>query len=149
LIADPSGRAFAVENAEGKIVELIPEGALIPVTEDRADEFKRKCVKLRLRELERPLRALRNGFTQLFPRTTAQFLMPWELELFVCGPADMPIPEKRKHINVEQTGHAEMLWRVLEGFSPEERRGFIKFGSGRTALPSPGRNLGSKLQVRF
>jgi hypothetical protein len=139
---------FAIENAAGETIELVPGGARMAVREDQREEFRRLAVKARIREMAEPLAALRRGFTRFFPQQASALLAPWELELLICGPFDMPIADMRKHIGVSGE-HAEMLWRVLEGFTPEERRQFVKFGCGRSGLPPPGRSWTSKLQVKF
>jgi hypothetical protein len=48
------------------------------------------------------------------------------------------LSELRKNCQVERSDHEQMLWRVLETFSNDDRMLFIKFGSGRMSLPPPG-----------
>jgi E3 ubiquitin-protein ligase HERC1 len=55
----------------------------------------------------------------------------------------------QQHCECESSPTANLLWRVLESFTPRERCLFIKFGSGRMSLPAPGMSWGGKLIIRF
>ena len=63
-----------------------------------------------------------------------------ELQLLVCGEADVDLATLRKHTSYgEGIGpnhrHVRFLWQVLEAFTPEQRRLFLKFIWGRNRLP--------------
>jgi E3 ubiquitin-protein ligase HERC2 len=63
-----------------------------------------------------------------------------ELETLACGNMDLPVEEMRANCRVDEHSarRGEMLWEVLERFTPTERALFIKFGCGRFGLPPPG-----------
>jgi E3 ubiquitin-protein ligase HERC1 len=140
---------FEVENSAGELVPLVPGGSAIRVTFNHRREFIQRAQKFRLREFTTQLAAMRHGFSEFFAPAVASLLSPWELELFVCGPPVVDISELRKNCQVERSDHEQMLWRVLETFSNEDRMLFIKFGSGRMSLPPPGMSWSQKLRIDF
>jgi len=143
-------RSFSCQNSLGHNVELIPGGNNTPVTKARRLEYVQRCKKMRLKEFDVPLQALKSGFNLIFTPSIANLLAPWELELFICGDSQCPISEMKKccsYNSDEPT--AALLWRVLETFTPEERMLFIKFGCGRMGLPPPGMEWTNRLEITF
>lgn len=140
---------FEVQNSLGKVVELFPGGADVPVTYERRLEYVQRCKKFRIKEFNDQLKELREGFNHFFPPSVAAMMAPWELELIICGDNQCPVTELKKHCTVSDDPHAHMLWRVLESFTPEERMLFIKFGCGRMGLPPPGMKWSSNLTINF
>lgn len=141
---------FTAENSLGQIVELIPGGSLIPVTSDRRLEFLQKIKKFRVKEFNDTLVQLRRGFNFFFPAPAASILAPWELELIICGDNECPIEDMKKNCSYPANDPGStMLWDALEGFTPEERMLFIKFGTGRMGLPPPGSKWMTPLQIQF
>ena len=87
----------------------------------------------------------------MFPPTIASILTPWELELFICGDSKCPVEEMKKVIVFDGGSEQskDMLWKVLESFTPDERMLFIKFGCGRMGLPPPGSKWEKKLNINW
>jgi E3 ubiquitin-protein ligase HERC2 len=52
-------------------------------------------------------------------------------------------------VDEDSAKRAEMLWEVLERFTPTERALFVKFGCGRFGLPPPGYSGQQPLIIRF
>jgi len=143
-------RSFTCQDSLGHNIELIPGGTNTPVTLSRRLEYVQRCKKLRLKEFDVPLQALREGFNKIFNPSVASLLAPWELELFICGDTQCPIAEMKKCCSYESSDPtAVLLWKVLETFTPQERMLFIKFGCGRMGLPPPGMEWTSRLQISF
>ncbi|EAX94171.1 hypothetical protein TVAG_315770 [Trichomonas vaginalis G3] len=141
---------FTAENSLGSIVELIPGGSLVPVTFDRRLEFLAKIKKFRVKEFNESLEQLRRGFNFFFPAPAASILAPWELELIICGDNECPIEDMKRNCSFPANDPSStMLWDALEGFTPEERMLFIKFGTGRMGLPPPGSKWMTPLQIQF
>jgi E3 ubiquitin-protein ligase HERC1 len=124
-------------------------GQAIKVTFQRRAEFVQLAQKYRVREFTSQLDALARGFHTFFDASVARLLSPWELELLICGAPIIDVDELKKNCLIEVSEHAQMLWRVLAGFTNEERMRFIKFGSGRVSLPSPGTTWTQKLRIDF
>lgn len=141
---------FQVLNSLGQIVELIPGGANIPVTFDRRLEFVQRWKAFRVKEFNEQLEELKKGFNHFFPVEAASLLAPWELELLICGDNQCTVSELKKNCDYDKSEpFFNMLWEVLEEFTPQERMLFIKFGSGRMGLPPPGMTWKDKLHLKI
>jgi hypothetical protein len=140
---------FEIRDSLGKLVELFPGGSQVPVTFERRMEFVERAQKYRLKEFDLQLDALRRGFHTFFAPQVAAMFSPWEIDLLCSGPNDCPVEELKKHCNCDSSADAERLWRILELCTPQERRAFIKFGTGRGSLPPPGVEWQNKLQIVF
>jgi hypothetical protein len=76
-------------------------------------------------------------------------MIPWELELLICGDSKCPVSRLKKYCKTNKAASrtVEMLWAILEQFSTQERMLFIKFSSGRMGLPPPGCNWTSQISI--
>jgi hypothetical protein len=140
---------FAIKDSIGRLVELFPGGAAVPVTFERRIEFVERAQKYRLKEFTAHLDALRRGFQTFFAPQVAAMFAPWELALICGGPNDCPVEELKRLCKVDPPSDAERLWRILALLTPQERVLFIKFGTGRGGLPPPGLDWQDKLEVIF
>ena len=74
------------------------------------------------------------------PASLLPLLTVHELEEAICGKAtfDMKLwKENTTYTNYDEDDRAiQLFWQVLEEFSDEEKRGFLKFAWGRTRLPT-------------
>ncbi|KAH0789084.1 putative E3 ubiquitin-protein ligase HERC1 [Histomonas meleagridis] len=141
---------FQIQNSIGEMVDLIPNGENIMVTLDNRIDFIQRCKKFRLNEFNQQLNALRSGFELIFNEDALSILSPWELEMLICGDKQFPIEQLKKNCKYpKDCQHSNMLWNVLEGFTPKERMLFVKFGCGRMGLPPPGMEWSEKLVIKF
>jgi hypothetical protein len=140
---------FEIQNAAGDMVALILGGSSIRVTFERRLEFVQRSRRLRLKEFSVQLEWIRKGFNQFFVASVASILSPWELELLVCGPAEVELEQLTKNYQIDNSEHVQVLWRVLATFSTEEKMKFIQFGRGRMSLPPPRMSWESKLKIDF
>jgi hypothetical protein len=141
--------AFEIRNAQGVLVELIPGGSHVPVTFEKRMEFVERAQRFRLKEFANSLEALKRGFHVFFSSSVAATFAPWEMELIVCGPNDCPVEEMKRVCVVDSAQDGERLWNILGQMTPQERKMFLKFGTGRGGLPPPGIEWQSKLQIFF
>jgi hypothetical protein len=63
-----------------------------------------------------------------------------ELQRLCCGDADVDVAALKAHTSYGATAaagmaHVRHFWNVLESFTPEQRRLFLKFMWGRNRLP--------------
>ena len=63
------------------------------------------------------------------------------MELRVCGVPDIDLALLRAHTHylvglAETDAHVQYFWRALEGFSPDERRMFVKFACNQERIPT-------------
>jgi hypothetical protein len=142
---------FVAENAVGRAVELVPDGARLRVTGDVRPRYLRLVKELRVAEFRPALERLREGFTAVFPAETAALLRPAELRWVVCGSDDCPVEDLRRHCRVlhDPGKRAPLLWAVLGSFTAAERLAFIEFASGRSGLPPPGTNWDEPISIEF
>ena len=141
---------FEIQDSTGKMVELFPGGSRTPVTYARRMEFVKLAKAYRTEEFTRQLQKIGEGFHFLLPSSGILGILPWELELMVCGSNDCPVSQMKQHIEVHGADPSvSMLWSVLESFTPKERMLFIKFGCGRMGLPPPGTSWPTPLVIHF
>ena len=141
---------FVCKNSLDEDEELIPGGSNELVTFERKEEFLQLCRKFRLKEFNAQLEELRSGFNSFFPSSVAAILAPWELELLICGDNQVPVADLKRLCTFSRDEQAiQMLWKVLESFTAEERLLFIKFACGRMGLPPPGSSWGTNIQIIF
>ncbi len=88
------------------------------------------------------LKSLYTGFTSLIPASKLASFQPIELELLLSGPVHISvdfIEEHTKYTGYSSSSvHVKWLWKVVEGFSREERSMFLRFCTGSGALPIKG-----------
>ena len=92
-----------------------------------------------LRQFDVQLCAVRRGLESVVERAALMLFTPEELELKVCGQADVDLALLRSE--TEYSGCREtdpqcvFFWRVLEGFDRRDRAAFLRFVWGRSRLP--------------
>ncbi|KAH0793030.1 putative E3 ubiquitin-protein ligase HERC1 [Histomonas meleagridis] len=142
------GLTFTAIDSHGAEVDLFPGGSSVKVTQEKLTEYSQLYKKYRLDEMKLQLDRLKEGIRYFFPEEATSLLSPWELELLVCGDMKVSVDDLKKHCKYDAKDHStQMLWEVLEGFSPEERMLFIKFATGRMGLPPPGMKWHSELSI--
>jgi hypothetical protein len=86
--------------------------------------------------------ALRAGLLSVIPAAALRLLSWRELELRVCGVADVDLAALRRHTVYRPAGFSEespvvqRFWAALEAFSPEQRALFLQFAWARSRLPA-------------
>lgn len=95
----------------------------------------------RLLEGRAQVRALRAGLRRLVPASLLSLCSWGELERRVCGKAEVDLALLQRHTQyggglTPESRQVQFFWRVLEGFTQEQRRRFIKFAWGQERLPA-------------
>ena len=104
-------------------------------------KFVDLSIQARLAEGAAQAAELLKGLQTIAPASRLLRLMTGrELQLLVCGEADVDLAVLRKHTKyghgcAENQRHIKYLWEVLEGFTAEERRLFLTFVWSRNRLP--------------
>ncbi|OHT15472.1 hypothetical protein TRFO_14098 [Tritrichomonas foetus] len=141
---------FTIENSFGENVELIEGGTFINVDYERRLEYCQAAENFRLHEFDEYLNALSQGFKLFFGNSVMKLLSPWEARLLICGNIEIPIEELKKNCKfIGDDKYHEMIFNVLEKFTPQERMLFIKFTTGRMSLPPPGLEWQTPLKISF
>lgn len=131
---------FTVRLSDGSTRELVPHGAAVPITAANRDQFASLALSARLNEAELQLRALRRGLCDVVPAAILDLCTWDDLQLRVCGLPHIDIALLRRH--TEYSGvqphapHVLWFWQVLEEFSQEDRRAFVRFAWAQERLPS-------------
>ena len=107
----------------------------------------------RVHEFDVQVDAIRRGLSCIVPFRALQYLTPSELEIAICGDADIDIDFWKAHTRYTGPGFsansalAKRFWRVMGTLSHEQRVAFIKFSWGRSRLPS--RNAREKWEFKL
>lgn len=120
-------------------VDLIPKGKTIPLTKDKVESYCAKALKMRLDESKIQIAALVEGIKETFDRDFLRIISWQFLEYRIMGLNEISI-ERLKEISGYSNCTVEhevvkRFWQVFEGFTNDERIGYLRFVWGRTRLP--------------
>ena len=132
---------------ETKVVELVPGGTDVDVTNDNLKEFMEASLRYRVLDRVGPqLKELLQGFYEVVPEPLLTIFDFQELELLMCGLPDISIEDWK--VNTEYVGHYEgkkeghkvtrWFWEVVEGFDQELRARLLQFVTGTSGVPAQG-----------
>ncbi|KAI8149214.1 hypothetical protein BJV82DRAFT_210891 [Fennellomyces sp. T-0311] len=138
------GLCFATdEDAFGTVTthELKYHGRNIAVTNDNKVEYIYRMADYKLNQQTREqTRAFINGFRSVISEAWIRVFSPPELQRVISGEdTDFDVTDLRQH-TVYQNGYFDhhpiirSLWQIVEDFSSEEKRAFLKFV---TSCPKP------------
>jgi hypothetical protein len=146
-MADVDYYSFTVEENEFgklKVVELVPGGENIRVTEENKQEYVRLVCEHKLtRGIQEQLKAFLQGFHELIPEEIVGSLFDdKELEMLISGLPSIDIDDLRRNTDyVQYTSDSEQIcwfWKALEKFSEDELAWFLQFVTGSTQVPLEG-----------
>jgi len=137
---------FSAENVfVGKhdVVDLIPDGRTVAVTDENKHDYARLVAQHRMTTAIRSqIDAFLDGFYDLVPPHLVTIFSPTELELLICGLPDVDIEDL--HANTEYTNFQPVdaaivwFWEVLRAFNREEKALFLQFVTGTSKVPLDG-----------
>lgn len=143
---------FTVPTLSGSLsLELHEGGASDKLTWENRGRYCEELSKLRLAELGPMAAAVRRGLRSQIPAVMLQ-LLPWQdLEKRVCGcPAiDLALLQSITDYDgyLRTDAVVTWLWEILEEYSPEERKAFLRFTWGRTRLPLAGSQFQRRMKI--
>jgi E3 ubiquitin-protein ligase HERC2 len=112
------GMFFVTRNSDAKEVELVPDGANTKLTFANRLKYVRLVQQTRLHEFDDQVAAIRRGLATIIPIRALQLCTPNEVELLVCGQADVDIPlmkEHTKYCGFQKTDAVcKRFWRVSD-----------------------------------
>lgn len=130
---------FTAITLGGTEIDLHPGGADEYMSWDTRTRYCDERERFHLSEMKPVANAIRGGLLTQIPETLLGLLSGDEFEMMVCGSPSIDIDLLKSA--TEYSGYdcsdetIQMLWRILEGFSQDDRRMFIKFTWGRSRLP--------------
>ncbi|XP_011314687.1 E3 ubiquitin-protein ligase HECTD1 isoform X8 [Fopius arisanus] len=147
----PGSRVFGHE-----VVELIEDGGEVGVTMENAREYAEMTVKYCLDGgIARQLEAFRSGFSKVFPMEKLHAFSPEEIRAMLCGEQNpewsredlLNYTEPKLGYTRESPGFQRFV-NVLLSLTGAERKAFLQFATGCSALPPGGLcNLHPRLTV--
>ncbi len=138
---------FTVEENEFgklKVVELIPDGENIRVTEANKHEYVRLVCEHKLTKgIQEQLKAFLQGFHELIPeRIVGSLFDDKELEMLISGLPTIDLEDLKRHTDyVHYTSDSDQIkwfWSALEKFTEDELAWFMQFVTGSTQVPLEG-----------
>lgn len=145
-ITDIITETFSIETddyGEQKVIDLVPNGREIPVTEANKQEYVQCVVDYRLvKSVQEQLDAFLQGFHDIISEESVEIFDEQELELLISGMPDIDIEDWR--INTEyhnySPGSAQIkwFWRAVRSFDAEERAKLLQFVTGTSKVPLNG-----------
>jgi hypothetical protein len=130
---------FTTQLSDGKVVPLIDNGENTFVTFERCTEYAEALARARLSESNQQVEWILKGLLSVVPESIITLLTPEELELRICGKADYTVQSLKESTTYEgltsEDRRVLFLWQALEQSTPNQRRLFLKYVSGRERMP--------------
>lgn len=145
-ITDVITEDFLVETddyGEKKIIDLIPDGRNIPVTEDNKQEYVRKVVEYRLQtSVTEQMDNFLMGFHEIIPKEIVSIFDEQELELLISGLPDIDVQDWQNNTIYNNYSPSSIqiqwFWRAVKSFDNEERAKLLQFATGTSKVPLNG-----------
>lgn len=145
-ITDIITETFSEEEDEfgvTKIVDLVPNGREIPVTEDNKQEYVRLVVEHRLlTSVKDQMESFLKGFHEIIPAELISIFNEQELELLISGLPDIDIDDWRSnteyHNYTPSSQQVQWFWRAVRSFDKEELAKLLQFVTGTSKVPLNG-----------
>lgn len=133
-------------------IELIPNGANIPVTEESVARYIYHMADFKVnREIKDQAQAFVSGMHEIVGVSLLRMFSSDELRLLVCGAPHIDIGDLKAHTNYAN-GYSESheaikwMWEALTEFDASEQAAFLRFVTSCSRAPLQGF---SKLYPRF
>ncbi|KAM9914786.1 hypothetical protein OXX69_000314 [Metschnikowia pulcherrima] len=145
-ITDIITEDFSVETddyGEHKIIDLVPDGRNIPVTEENKQDYVRLVVEYRLQtSVNEQMQNFITGFHEIIPRELVAIFDEQELELLISGLPDIDVQDWQNNTNYNNysasSEQIQWFWRAVKSFDNEERAKLLQFSTGTSKVPLNG-----------
>lgn len=131
------------EFGEQTVIDLMPNGRNIPVTEENKAEYVRLVTEVRMtKTIEKQIEAFKEGFHELIPHEDCKIFNELELELLMSGLPDIDMADLKA--NVEYTGYTasspqvNWFWRCVGKMDQEDLARLVMFVTGTSKVPLEG-----------
>ncbi|KAG7398311.1 hypothetical protein PHYBOEH_011306 [Phytophthora boehmeriae] len=127
---------------KSKVVDLVPNGSNIPVTEENKMEY----INLRFKwivatSISPQLASLVQGLFSIIPKELLSVFDHQELELLICGIPDIDVQDWRNHtiyVGERDERAIAWFWNSVNEFSNEQRARLLQFTTGSARVPVQG-----------
>ncbi|KEY66981.1 hypothetical protein S7711_05101 [Stachybotrys chartarum IBT 7711] len=145
-ITDIITESFSVEDdafGATKVVDLIPNGREVPVTEDNKHEYVRLVVEHKLlSSVKEQMENFLFGFHEIIPAELISIFDEQELELLISGLPDIDVDDWKSnteyHNYSPSSQQIQWFWRAVRSFDKEERAKLLQFVTGTSKVPLNG-----------
>ncbi|OMJ30040.1 E3 ubiquitin-protein ligase TOM1-like [Smittium culicis] len=146
-ITDVVDETFSVELddfGQRRVIELLPNGSQIQVTEENKAEYVKLVAEQRLSlAIKDQIKSFLDGFHELVPKDLIQIMNEQEIELLISGMPDIDVDDWRNNTEY-QGGYSPAspqiiwFWRTVRSFDQEERAKLLQFVTGTSKVPLEG-----------
>lgn len=145
-ITDIIEETFSVETddyGEHNVIDLIPDGRNIAVTEENKQEYVKTIVEYKLNvSVKEQMDNFLIGFFSLIPKELISIFDEQEIELLISGLPDIDVDDwKNNTTYVNYTASCKQVnyfWRAVKSFDLEERAKLLQFVTGTSKVPLNG-----------
>ena len=126
-----------------KIIDLIPDGRNVPVTEENKHEYVQKIVQYRLFDsVKDQMHEFAKGFHDIIPAELIAIFDEQELELLISGLPEIDVDDWKANTEYHNynanTPQVTWFWRIVRSMSNEERAKLLQFITGTSKVPLNG-----------
>ena len=145
---------FSSKTLAGNPIDLVEGGADRAVSWEERDEYFNLVLKSHMKEFDVAVARIRAGLATQLPPAVLSLITWRELEEMVCGRPEVNLSVLKGMATYSGYSpldqQVQWLWEILEDFTTDERRAFLKFIWGRSRLPAKAaKSLEFKVQVLF
>ncbi|KAF8334171.1 uncharacterized protein EI90DRAFT_3121511 [Cantharellus anzutake] len=133
------------EDRSGEIVtiDLKPNGADIPVTEENKKEYVEAVIEHRIvRRVKEQFDALMSGFSEIIPQELISVFNERELELLIGGISEIDVDNWEEHTlyrGYERNDEViRWFWQIIRSWPTERRSRLLQFATGMSRIPFGG-----------
>lgn len=131
------------EFGEEKVIDLIPDGRNIAVTEENKKEYVQKLVEYRLTEsVKDQLDNFLTGFHDIIPAELIAIFNEQELELLISGLPEIDVDDWKANTEYHNYNPSSQqvvwFWRIVKAMTNEERAKLLQFITGTSKVPLNG-----------
>ncbi|CAK7268300.1 E3 ubiquitin-protein ligase tom1 [Sporothrix epigloea] len=145
-ITDVITETFSVVDDEfgvTKVVDLIPNGRDVGVTEENKHDYVRLVVEHKLlSSVQEQMSEFLKGFHDIIPAELISIFTEQELELLISGLPDIDVDDWRANTEYHNYSAAasqiQWFWRAVRSFDKEERAKLLQFVTGTSKVPLNG-----------
>ncbi|KAK2593791.1 E3 ubiquitin-protein ligase tom1 [Conoideocrella luteorostrata] len=145
-IADIITETFSVEDDEfgvTNVIDMVPNGRDIAVTEENKHEYVRLVVEHKLlSSVKDQMASFLKGFHEIIPAELISIFNEQELELLISGLPDIDIDDWKSNTEYQNytpsSQQIQWFWRAVRSFDKEERAKLLQFVTGTSKVPLNG-----------
>ncbi|KAJ1758746.1 E3 ubiquitin-protein ligase tom1 [Coemansia sp. RSA 1591] len=137
--------SFEVDDfGQHRVIDLIPNGHDVLVTEENKAEYVRLVTEQRLyRAIKDQINAFLGGFLDVIPKDLIQIFNEQELELLISGMPDIDVDDWRNNTEYHggynsSSAQIQWFWRAVRSYDQEERAKLLQFVTGTSKVPLEG-----------